>query len=124
MAAPPPATLASQLSQLNDARKLVLTDAAYYPQIVAGILPIISRDAALPIRRWGADFLAETFANPVLAPAQKESMCLTVLELLKGLIENEEEDPNVVKSVVQAAASCYPLVVRWMYVYPLFLHEL
>lgn len=114
-----PAILAEQLQQLDDARKLVLGDVNFYPAILGGILPIINRDAKLEIRRWGADFLAETFSNPLLPPAQKETMCLTIMELLRGLIENPNEDPAVVKSCVQAAASVYPLVVRWMYVYTL-----
>jgi hypothetical protein len=30
------------------------------------------------------------------------------------MIENVKEDPGVVKSVVQTAASIYPLVLKWM----------
>lgn len=107
-----------QINQLNDARKLVLQDANFYPQIIQGILPIIGSSARVEFRRWGADFLAETFASPSVPVQQKETLGLVVLETLKSMIENPAEDSSVVKSVVQTAASLYPLVVRWMYVVP------
>lgn len=108
-----------QLNQLNAARQLVLGDSAFYPQIVQGILPIVGATARLELRRWGADFLAETFASPVLALQQKESLSLVVLQTLKELLEMPGDDSEVVKSVVQAAASIYGLVFRYMYVKPL-----
>jgi symplekin len=107
-----------QLKQLDTARKLVLGDATFYEQVVKGILPLIGAGALVEFRRWGADFLAETFASPILPAEQKEIMSLEVLELLKSMIENPVEDAAVVKSVVQTAASIYPFVFRWMYVPP------
>lgn len=103
-----------QLKQLGEARKLVLADAKLYPQILAGIIPIIGKDARVELRRWGADFLAETFASPSLPASQKETLSLGVLNVLKFMIENVKEDPGVVKSVVQTSASIYPLVLKWM----------
>jgi len=118
MAAPPALTVEDQINQLNDARKLVLGDASYYAQIIQGILPIIGPSARVELRRWGADFLAETFASPTIPPQQKETLSLIVLDIVKSMIENPKEDNAVVKSIVQTAASIYPLVVRWMYVVP------
>lgn len=109
-----PHSIEEQIKQLDDARKLVLGDANYYRDIIQGILPIIGRDARVELRRWGADFLAETFASPTLPAQQKEPLSLVVLETLKAMIENPLEDTAVVKSIVQTAASIYPLVVRWM----------
>jgi symplekin len=109
-------SVSDQLAQLNAARNLVLGDAAYYPQIVEGILPIIGVNAPLELRRWGADFLAETFATPALGLQQKQTLCLIVLETIKLLLEQSGEDVEVVKSIIQAAASVYPLVFRYMYV--------
>ena len=106
------------IKQLNDARKLVLGDANYYPQIIQGILPIIGPTARVELRRWGADFFAETFATPAVPAQQKETLCLIVMETLKTMIENPNEDAAVVKSIVQVAASIYPLVLRWTYVSP------
>lgn len=103
-----------QIKQLGEARKLVLADAKLYPQILQGVIPIIGKDARVELRRWGADFLAETFASPSLPASQKETLSLSVLNVLKFMIENVKEDPGVVKSVVQTAASIYPLVLRWM----------
>jgi symplekin len=114
----PALSVSEQLKQLDDARKLVLGDANYYPRIIQGILPIIGPSARVELRRWGADFLAETFSSPLLPPNQKETLSLTILESLKSMIENNSEDPAVVKSVVQTAASIYPYVFRWMYVSP------
>ncbi len=114
--AAPGTSVTDQLAQLDAARNLVLGDAAFYPQIVQGILPIIGAKARLELRRWGADFLAETFASPALASQQKERLSLLVLQTLQELLENPGEDAGVVKSVVQAAASIYPLVFRHMYV--------
>lgn len=105
-----------QIAQLDTARKLVLKDAAIYPQIVSGILPIIGPEAKVEFRRWGADFLAETFSSPALASEKKEEISLMVLGTLKSMIENPNEDTGVIKSVVQTAASIYPHVFRWMYV--------
>jgi hypothetical protein len=126
--AAPAVSVVEQIKLLEDARKLVLSDASYYTQILQGILPIIdpggrgeplrSEAAKVELRRWGADFLAETFASPAVPAQQKESLCLIVLEVLKTMIENPNEDSAVVKSVVQTAASIYPLVFRWMYVQP------
>lgn len=128
MAAAPALSVEAQIGLLEDARKVVLRDPAFYQQILQGILPIInpggrdeplrSESAKVELRRWGADFLAETFASPAVPAQQKETLCLTVLEVLKAMIENPNEDSAVVKSVVQSAASIYPLVVRWMYVQP------
>ncbi|TVY68802.1 mRNA cleavage and polyadenylation specificity factor complex subunit pta1 [Lachnellula suecica] len=107
-------TVEQQIQQLDDARKLVLSDANYYPQIIQGILPIIGPAARVELRRWGAEFLAETFAAPKVAAQQKETLALMVLETLRAMVENPLEDTAVVKSVVQAAASIYPLVFRWI----------
>ncbi|GKZ22480.1 hypothetical protein AbraIFM66951_008363 [Aspergillus brasiliensis] len=64
--------LVDQIAQLNAARNLVLGDAAFYPQIVNGVLPLIGASTRLELRQWGSEFLAETFASPALASTQKE----------------------------------------------------
>jgi symplekin len=114
MAAVKNLSVEEQLRQLNDARKLVLGDVGYYSQIVQGILPIIGPSSPTELRRWGAEFLAEAFATPALPSKDKETMSLIVLETLKGMVENHNEDPFVLKAAVMAAASVYPLTMRWM----------
>ncbi len=104
----------NSITQLNAARGLALSDAAYYAEIVPGVLPIVGANAALELRRWGADFFAETFAAPVLAAPVKQQLSLLVLQTLKEYLEIAVEDAGVVKSAVQAAASIYPLVFRHM----------
>lgn len=111
-----PLSVSDQLTQLDAARQLVLADSVLYPQIVQGILPIIGASARIELKRWGADFLAETFASPVLALQEKERLSVGVLETLRELLEQPAQDNSVVKSVIQAAASIYGLVFRYMYV--------
>ncbi|KAK3309660.1 uncharacterized protein B0T15DRAFT_11088 [Chaetomium strumarium] len=107
-------SVAQQLQQLNTARKVVLENNSYYDKIVKGILPIIGHNAALELRRWGAEFLAESLATPVLRMSEKENMTVAVLETLRGLIEGADEDMIVLKASVAAAASAYPVALRWI----------
>jgi symplekin len=120
--AQPMAAPAEMIPQLEAARKLVLGDAHFYPQIVPGILPIIGPGAPLEVRRWGAEFLAETFASPILGNAQKDELSSVVLPNLRGLLEIPGEDAAVVKSVVQTVASVYSLIFRKWYVTKLHAH--
>jgi symplekin len=104
------------LSQLGSARDLALGDGRFYSTIVPGVLPIIGApdvDTSIEIRRWGADFLAETFASPTWPPDEKAKVAMTVLESLKLYLETVL-DRGVIKSAIQAAASIYPLVYRHM----------
>ncbi|KAF2682397.1 hypothetical protein K458DRAFT_370230 [Lentithecium fluviatile CBS 122367] len=103
------------LEQLENARSLALGDGRYYSTIVPGVMPIIGVQApdttSIEVRRWGADFLAETFASPTWAPEEKARLALTVLETLKLYLDTVQ-DRGVIKSAIQAAASIYPLVYR------------
>jgi len=108
---------AEVVQQLNNARDIVLRDAAIYPQVVPGVLPVIGASAHVELRRWGSDFLAETFASPVVTAEIKEKMCVGILDTLRSYLNRkedlgEDEDPSVVKSAVQCAASVYSLVFR------------
>ncbi|KFG87527.1 mRNA cleavage and polyadenylation specificity factor complex subunit [Metarhizium anisopliae] len=103
-----------QIRQLNDARKLVLGDVKYYPNVVRGLLPIIGPNAQVELRRWGAEFLAEAFSTPALPNGEKETMQLYVLATVESLLQNEREDPQVLRSVILTAASIYPLALRWI----------
>lgn len=103
-----------QIAQLNAARNLVLGDAAFYPQIVNGVLPIIDAGARVELRRWGSEFLAETFASPSFATAQKEQLATNVLRTVRNMLELPETDQLVLQNIAQTAASLYPLVFRHM----------
>ena len=106
--------VAKQLEQLDAARKLALGDVAFYPQITTGILQILGAHARLELRRWGADFLAEAFSSPVFPAAQKEQLAPGVLQTIQETLLLPETDPAVLQSLVQTAASLYPLVFRHM----------
>ncbi|PKY07021.1 mRNA cleavage and polyadenylation specificity factor complex subunit [Aspergillus campestris IBT 28561] len=110
--AQPSDQLAGQISQLNAARNLVLGDAAFYPQIINGVLPIIGARAHVDLRRWGSDFLAETFASPALGSSQKEQLAADSLKSIRETLELPETDQLVLRNLVEAAASLYPLVFR------------
>lgn len=114
--AAPASSPAEMLSQLEAARKLALADHAVYSQVVPGVLPLIGVNAALEVRRWGADFIAECFASPSLPHALKEQLVADVLPTLRAYLDNGAEDQAVLRSAVQAAASLYPLVFKRMYV--------
>ena len=107
-------SLPDQLSQLSAARQIVLSDPVLYPQIVSRIVPIVGANAPLELRRWGAEFLAETFASPVIAANVKEQMGISALQTLKELLEAPGEDTIVMKGVIQASASVYGLVFKYM----------
>ncbi|KAI9709354.1 MAG: hypothetical protein M1820_003474 [Bogoriella megaspora] len=106
--------IAETIANLDKARNLVLSDAVYYKEIVPAILPTIGASQALELRRWGADFLAEAFAAPTFPADKKQETSIAVLQTLKDLLELQPEDTGTVKSVVQAAASIYPLVFRYV----------
>ncbi|OQD78533.1 hypothetical protein PENDEC_c001G04934 [Penicillium decumbens] len=112
------ADVANQLNQLNSARNLVLGDAALYPQIVNGVLPIVGANTRLELRRWGADFMAETFSSPVLATAVKEQLAPNVLQTIQDILMLPESDTAVLASLVQTAASLYPLIFRHIVNHP------
>ncbi|EXJ78084.1 hypothetical protein A1O3_09245 [Capronia epimyces CBS 606.96] len=112
------ASAAGMISQLDAARKLALADPQVYNQVLPGILPIIGPTAHVDVRRWGADFLAEAFASPSLSNSQKEQLSPEVTPTLRAMLEGPGEDPEVVKSVVQAAASLYPFVFRRIISHP------
>ncbi|KAF9633714.1 Armadillo-like helical protein [Lasiodiplodia theobromae] len=100
--------------QLRQAREVVLNNPNNYPAIVPSILPIIGTGADIELRRWGAEFLAETFASPLLPADQKQQLSLLVLDRLREFLEQPAEDVAVVKAIVQAAASIYPLLFRYI----------
>ncbi|KAK5950903.1 hypothetical protein OHC33_007975 [Knufia fluminis] len=107
------------LPKLEQVRQACLADSSQYVQVVPGIVPILQGAQAVDVRRWGADFIAEAFATPALQGHQKEQLISdTVMSLLRGMLENPNEDTAVVKSAVQASASIYPYVFRRVISHP------
>ncbi|KAI0815845.1 mRNA cleavage and polyadenylation specificity factor complex subunit [Xylaria sp. FL0064] len=114
MAAAPQLSVADQIRQLEGARKLVLKDVSYYPQVIQATLPIIGPSSQVEFRRWGSEFLAEAFATPAVPLSNKETLSLAVLDTLRSLVEDPNQDVLVLRGVIQAAASIYPLAMRWI----------
>ncbi len=108
-----PLSVEEQLQQLNTARKIVLENPPYYDKIVKGTLPILT-SPFVELRRWGADFLAESLASPVLSTRERENLTLAVLHMLKELLETPNEDTLMLNSSIMDAATAYPVIMRWM----------
>jgi len=102
-----------QLRHLGEARNLVLRDPGFWPQVLGGTLPMIT-GPTVEVRRWGADFLAETFSTPVVNARAKQELAITCLDTLLRL--SNEMETGILKSVVQCSASIYPIIFRHMYV--------
>ncbi|KAK6532942.1 hypothetical protein TWF281_007112 [Arthrobotrys megalospora] len=105
--------LRTKLEHLNQAKKLVLQDPNFYPDILKGILPIIvASDGAIELRRWGSEFLADTFSSPRITPQTKQELALTCLEHLLTLLN--ELETGILKNVIQCSSSIYPLIFRYI----------
>jgi symplekin len=100
----------AQIAQLSSVRDLVLKDPSYWPQVVETVLSVIT--GKIELRRWGADFLAETFSTPVVDARAKGELALKCLDSILLLVQ--EKETNILKSIVQCAASIYPMVFKHM----------
>lgn len=111
-----PPTTSEQMQQLNNARKMAFENPAYFKQIVTGIFPLTAPSAPVVLRRWAAEFIAEAIACPALRTQEKDELTITVIDggALRALVEDPDQDPLVLKAGIMAAASAYPVVVRWM----------
>ncbi|SPO00910.1 related to PTA1 - pre-tRNA processing protein / PF I subunit [Cephalotrichum gorgonifer] len=111
-----PLSVSDHIRQLNDARRQVLGDVKLYQSVVRAILPILAPTSTshLELRRWTAEFLADTFATPALPSKEKESMQPFVLDTVQSILENPDEDVQVLRSMIQTAASIYPIALRWI----------
>jgi symplekin len=105
----------AQLQQLGEARNIVLKDPGYWPQVLERTLPIIT-GPILEVRRWGADFLAETFSTPIVDARAKQELASACLDTVLRL--SNETEISILKGVVQCSASVYPMIFRHMYVLP------
>lgn len=113
MAAAQQPSLDNQLQHLKDARRIVLKQPDYWAQVLTTTLPLIS-SPIIEVRRWGAEFLAESFATPMIEAAAKLELALACLDTLLQL--SEEKEADILKNVVQCSASVYPIIFRHMYV--------
>jgi symplekin len=110
------AEAASTIAQLEAARQVVLSDAAHYSVVIPGVTPIIGQNALVDVRIWGASFIAESFASPILSQQQKETLGVQTLPLMHELLEAPGQNEAVVKSIIQAMASVYAPVFKNVYV--------
>ena len=109
-----PLSSAQQITQLQNARKLALQDPAHYTKLIPALLPHYGPTAPLELRRWVTDLAAEGLACPSLGLEHKQIIALAASKTLRAYLEAPSEDAAVVKSVIHAATSAYPLVFRHM----------
>ncbi|KAK3355083.1 hypothetical protein B0H65DRAFT_416918 [Neurospora tetraspora] len=106
--------MSEQIQQLSAARKMALENPGYFKQIIQGILPLTAPSAPVELRRWAADFIAEALACPALRTPDKGDLTLAIIDALRSLVEAPDQDPLVLKAGIMAAASAYPVIVRWI----------
>jgi symplekin len=104
----------SAMEKMIQARNAALENVSLYPQVMEPVLGLASNSPTLELQRWAADFMAEGLASPSLASEEKEKMALFLLRFLKSFLELPSEDVGILKSTIQACASAYPLVFRYM----------
>jgi symplekin len=104
----------STLQQLAQARNAALENVALYPQVMGPVVGLVTENPSLELQRWTAEFIAEAMSSPSLAADEKERMGLTLLPVIKSFLEVDHGDTVILKGSIQAAASLYPLVFRYM----------
>lgn len=114
--AAPQVSPAQLLKQLEGARLTALNNPSVYDHFIPGFTTLVQQNPDRDIRRWGADFVAEAFSQPLMPSAQKEELVGSVVPFLRHLLEAQPVDVPIVRSAIQAAASIYPLVFRRVYV--------
>lgn len=114
MAAPFQPTATDTIKELEVARLHALKDRTHYGVLIPSLLPIFSPAANLELRRWGSDFLAESFSNPGVDAELKETLSLQILKPLKDHLEAPAEDAAVIRNVIQIATCIYPIVFKYM----------
>ncbi len=124
--------VAEQIAQLDQARLLVAQDPSFYPQIIAGILPIAS-SAEPSIRGWVAGFLDATFSNESLNLKTRQDLVLQgVLGTLTTLLASHGKSADLpiadgqtpgkvartemraLMDTISCSASVYPLIFHYM----------
>jgi symplekin len=101
------------LKQLAHARAAALEDASLLPQVMGPIVGLATECRDLPLQRWTARFIAESAAAERLAPGDLEKLDLALLPAIRYFLDGRA-DAVVWKASIQAAASLYPVVFRYM----------
>lgn len=112
------------LVQLERIRQACFSEASNFVQSIPNILFLIASTQPLEQKRWGASFLAEGFASPLVTLQDKLNLALKALPTVRAYFDNPDEDAAVLKSAVQIATSIYPLIFRHMLVSIRPLHTL
>lgn len=105
---------AVEIAQLEQARKIALNDSTHYNKLIPALLPHYGPAAHLDLRRWTIDLTAEGLACPTLSTENKQAIALVALKPLRAYLEAPSEDAAIIKSVIHAATSAYPLIFRYM----------
>lgn len=104
--------LKEQVVELSRYREYALRDANQYPNIIAFVVSRAGPASAPELRKWGADFLAEAFASPMLPPDRKQFLALKLLTTFKAYLDDSNQDAGVLRSAVQVLTNVYPFIFR------------
>ena len=101
-----------QLAELKRFREYALRDVNQYPNIIAYVVRCAGPTSGPELRKWGADFLAEAFASPILSPDRKQLFALSLLPTFKAYLDDPAQDAGVLRSAVQVLTNVYPFIFR------------
>jgi symplekin len=118
MASQDPQAIHAAMQPLLSARAAALENPELYNQVLPPVLGLMSEKPSIIVRRWVAAFIAEALSSAAVHPDEKERIVLMVLPAIKGFLEAETEDEDIIKNAVVAAASAYPIGFRHVVYHP------
>ena len=95
-----------QIKQLDQVKAVVAQDAAHYPEIVRGILPITQKPN-VSLRRWCSSFFIDAFTSFSLDEEKKRALAVDCMETILLLLY--DQDYEVQKNAITIAANVYGL---------------
>jgi hypothetical protein len=106
----------SAMASLLSARAAALEAPELYKEVLPPVLGVVSDKPSLAVRRWVSSFIAEALSSIVMLPEDGENVALMVLPAIKGFLQDENEDEDVVKNSIISASAAYPIAFRHVYV--------
>ena len=102
----------SGIAQFEQAKALVVANAAYLPQILQGVLPGAQQPDA-ELRRWVANFVTWAITQSATTNKDRVALVPTILPTLRQALDGEQ-DLATLKDWIQAATCLQHLVFRYL----------
>ena len=102
---------ADTLDKLKQLRQFALQDPTKFNDVFPQATMTAGPMSPLVLRRWGAEFIAESLANPTW-PMEMKSLLgrELLLPILQYYVNEPKQDTSVLKSAIQIATSFYPII--------------